>query len=43
MAGRLRQSTEREEAREDIYIEVVCIEVNVLVYNPVNGRSGVGS
>ena len=36
--GRLRQATGREEAGEDIYIEV-----NVLIYNPVNGRSGVGS
>ena len=33
VAGHLRQATEREEAREDIY----------MITNPVNGRSSVGS
>jgi hypothetical protein len=38
--GRWRSlaTSHRERRREDIYIEV-----NVLIYNPVNGRSSVGS
>ena len=38
--GRLRQATER---KEDRYIEITRIKLNVLIANPMNGRSGAGS
>jgi len=40
--GRWLVTCDKATAREYIYIEVICIEVNILIYNPVNGLSGSG-